>query len=84
MHLVSCTRLDSPAEVGSQVVRSDEFAPNQPIALMRYPTGHWSRHGFEEQLLVDLDLRESHGKMMGHHLDPVATRSPELYGMFLD
>ena len=84
VHLVSCTRLDSPAEVGSQVVRSDEFAPNQPIALMRYPTGHWSRHGFEEQLLVDLDLRESHGKMMGHHLDPVATRSPELYGMFLD
>ena len=51
---------------------------------MRYPTAHWSRHGFEEQLLVDLDLRESHSKMMGHHLDPVATRSPELYGMFLD
>ena len=84
VHLVSCTRLDSPADVGSQVVRSDEFAPGQPIALMRYPTGYWSRPGFEEQLLVELDLRESHSKMMGYHLDPVATRSPELYGMFLD
>ncbi|WP_285731904.1 carbon-nitrogen hydrolase family protein [Nocardiopsis sp. ATB16-24] len=84
VHLVSCTRLDSPADVGSQVVRADEFAPGQPIALMRYPTGYWSRPGFEEQLLVDLDLRESHSKMMGHHLDPVATRAPELYGMFLD
>ncbi|MFV2198561.1 nitrilase-related carbon-nitrogen hydrolase [Nocardiopsis sp. LOL_012] len=83
VHLVSCTRLDSPADVGSQVVRADEFAPGQPIALMRYPTGHWSRPGFEEQLLVDLDLRESHSKMMGHHLDPVATRAPGLYGSLL-
>ncbi|MBB6119540.1 carbon-nitrogen hydrolase family protein [Nocardiopsis algeriensis] len=84
VHLVSCTRLDSAAEVGSQVLRADEFAPGQPIALMRYPTGYWSRPGFEEQLLVELDLREANSKMMGHHLDPVATRAPELYGMFLD
>ncbi|GAA3737614.1 carbon-nitrogen hydrolase family protein [Salinactinospora qingdaonensis] len=84
VHLVSCTRLDSPAAVGSQVLRADEFAPGQPIALMRYPTGHWSRPGFEEQLLVQLDLREANSKMMGHHLDPVATRAPGLYGAFLD
>ncbi len=80
VHLVSCARLDNPAQIGSQIVQADEFRPGQPIALMRYPTGYWSRPGFEEQLLVRLDLREAHSKMMGHHLDVLATRQPEIYG----
>lgn len=79
VHLVSANRLDSPARIGSQIVRSDMFIPGQPIALMRYPSAQWTRHGFEEQLFVRLDLRESHNKMMGHHLDPVGTRQPNLY-----
>ncbi len=83
VHLVSVTRLDSPARIGSQIVRADEFEPGQPIALMRYPSAQWTRHGFEEQLLQRLDLRESHSKMMGYHLDPVGTRQPGLYGPLL-
>jgi predicted amidohydrolase len=83
VHLVSVNRLDSPAEVGSQIVRADPFVPGQPIALMRYPSAQWTRHGFEEQLIMRLDLRESHNKMMGYHLDPVGTRQPKLYGPLL-
>ena len=82
VHLVSVTRLDCPAGLGSQIVRADDFRPGQPIAVMRYPTGYWTRPGFEEQLLLDLDLRESNDKMMGYHLDPLATRAPQLYGSF--
>lgn len=84
VHLVSANRLDSAAAVGSQIVRADLFEPGQPIALMRYPTGYWSRHGFEEQLLVQLDLREANSKMMGHHLDPLATREPKLYAVLTE
>ncbi|MEU5842165.1 carbon-nitrogen hydrolase family protein [Rhodococcus sp. NPDC047139] len=83
VHLVSVTRLDSPARIGSQIVRADAFMPGQPIALMRYPSAQWTRHGFEEQLLQSLDLRESHSKMMGYHLDPVGSRQPGLYGPLL-
>lgn len=83
VHMVSATRLDSPCRIGSQIVRADLFDPGQPIALMRYPTGHWSRPGFEEQLRVDLDRREAHSKMMGHWLDPVATRAPQIYDPFI-
>lgn len=83
VHLVSVNRLDSPAEIGSQIVRSDPFVPGQPVALMRYPSAQWTRHGFEEQLFVRLDLRESHNKMMGFHLDPVGSRQPNLYGPLL-
>ncbi|OLT31998.1 hypothetical protein BJF79_36635 [Actinomadura sp. CNU-125] len=82
VHLVSVNRLDDPAGLGSQVLRADDFVPGQPIAVMRYPTGYWTRPGFEEQLLLELDLRESNDKMMGHHLDPLAKRHPELYGVF--
>ncbi|MFC5753216.1 nitrilase-related carbon-nitrogen hydrolase [Actinomadura rugatobispora] len=83
VHLVSVTRLDCPAGLGSQALRPDDFAPGQPIAVMRYPTGYWTRPGFEEQLLLDLDLREANDKMMGHHLDPLAKRTPHLYPMFV-
>ncbi|GAB3430263.1 nitrilase-related carbon-nitrogen hydrolase [Actinophytocola sediminis] len=83
VHLVSVTRMDNAAGLGSQALRADDFAPGQPIAVMRYPTGYWTRPGFEEQLLLDLDLRESNDKMMGHHLDPLATRAPWLYSMFV-
>jgi len=82
VHLVSCTRLDDPTGLGSQVVQADEFVPGQPIALMRFPTAWTCRGGFEEQMRVELDLRESHSKMMGFHLDPVATRQPFLYRPF--
>jgi predicted amidohydrolase len=82
-HVVSVNRLDSPAAIGSQVVRIDSFAPHQPIALMRFPTAVWTRYGFEEQLVVDLDLRDANDKMMGHHLDPLARRHPKLYGSLL-
>ncbi|MGW2306639.1 nitrilase-related carbon-nitrogen hydrolase [Actinomadura luteofluorescens] len=84
VHLVSVTRLDCPAGLGSQALRADDFVPGQPIALMRYPTGYWTRPGFEEQLVLDLDLRESNDKMMGHHLDPLAKRTPHLYSMFTE
>lgn len=84
VHLVSAARLDNPAGVGSQIVRANEFQGGEPIALMRYPTGYWTRPGFEEQLVVELDLREAHSKMMGHHLDVFATRVPDLYGILVD
>lgn len=83
VHVVSATRLDSPSRIGSQILRADEFVPGQPIALMRYPTGYWSRPGFEEQIAIELDLREAHSKMMGFHLDPLATRAPHLYAAML-
>ncbi|HEX3792487.1 MAG TPA: carbon-nitrogen hydrolase family protein [Pseudonocardiaceae bacterium] len=83
VHLVSSTRLDSPARVGSQIVRADEFVPGAPIALMRYPTAYWSRPGFEEQVAIELDLREARSKMMGRYLDPLATRAPLVYGPLL-
>jgi predicted amidohydrolase len=83
VHVVSSTRLDSPAGVGSQVVRADEFVPGAPIALMRYPTAYSSRPGFEEQVAIELDLREARSKVMGPHLDPLATRAPQLYGPLL-
>jgi len=79
VHIVSSTRLDSPSAIGSQVMRADEFFPGSPIALMRYPTAYWSRPGFEEQVAITLDLREARSKMMGLHLDPLATRAPHLY-----
>ncbi len=80
VHIVSTTRLDSPSLIGSQVLRADEFVGGQPIALMRYPTGYWARPGFEEQVAIELDLREANSKMMGLQLDPLATRAPFLYG----
>jgi predicted amidohydrolase len=79
VHLVSTSRLDSPGGIGSQVIEVEPFRANLPIALMRYPTGHWTRYGFEEQLVVRLNLRNSHEKMMGNFLDPLAKRHPELY-----
>jgi predicted amidohydrolase len=87
VHLVSTTRLDSIAasgssRLGSQIVQADEFVPGQPIALMRFPTAWTCRGEFEEQLRVDLDLRESHSKVMGLHLDTLATRQPALYSPF--
>lgn len=80
VHLVSCARLDNVADVGSQITQADEFIGGAPVALMRFPTAYWTRTGFEEQLMITLDLRESHSKIMGLNLDPVATRTPELYG----
>ena len=82
VHLVSAARLDSASELGSQVVESDEFVPGQPIALMRFPTAWTCRGGFEEQMKVELDLRGSHSKVQGFHLDPVATRQPFIYQPF--
>ncbi|MFW0771326.1 nitrilase-related carbon-nitrogen hydrolase [Arthrobacter koreensis] len=82
VHLVSAARLDSASELGSQVVESDEFVPGQPIALMRFPTAWTCRGGFEEQMKVELDLRGSHSKVQGFHLDPVATRQPFIYQSF--
>jgi hypothetical protein len=46
---------------------------------MRYPTAIWSRTGFEENIFYELDLMDSHSKMMGFHLDPVASMQPALY-----
>ena len=81
-HLVSCARTDNPAGFGSQIVIADRFIPGQPIALMRYPTAIWSRTGFEEDIVHTLDLVDSHSKVQGYHLDPVATRQPHLYTAF--
>lgn len=83
VHLVSTTRLDGPTDIGSQIVRANAFQGGEPIALMRYPTGYWTRPGFEEQLVIELDLDESHSKLMGPHLDPLATRAPQLYEAFV-
>lgn len=84
-HLVSSARLDNPAGVGSQLVRANEFRGGEPIALMRYPTAYWTRPGLEEQLVVPLAIREAHSKVLGHHLDVLATRQPDLLrGMAVD
>jgi len=82
-HLVSVTRLDNQAQVGSQVVYAGEFIGNEPIALMRYPTAQWMRYGVEEQMVIHLSRRQPWCKMMGHHLDVLATRVPGCYGMFV-
>jgi predicted amidohydrolase len=82
-HLVSCARLDNAARLGSQIVVADRFIPGQPIAVMRYPTAITSRGGFEEDIVHTLDLVDSHSKIKGHHLDPIATRQPALYESFL-
>jgi predicted amidohydrolase len=81
-HLVSCARTDNPAGYGSQIVIADRFIPGQPVAVMRYPTAISSRTGFEEDIFCTLDLVDAHSKVQGHHLDPLATRRPELYGAF--
>lgn len=81
-HLVSCARLDNPARLGSQIVVADRFFPGQPIAVMRYPSAIWSRAGFEENIVHTLDLMDAHSKIKGHHLDPLASRQPALYGAF--
>lgn len=83
VHLVSTARLDNAAGFGSQIVVADRFIPGQPIAVMRYPTAYVSRTGFEEDIFVDLDLTDAHSKMQGHHLDPLATRQPHLYDVFV-
>jgi predicted amidohydrolase len=83
-HLVSTSRTDNPAGIGSQIVVADRFVPGQPVALMRYPTAVWSRTGFEENIFYVLDLVDAHSKMQGFHLDPVGTRNPALYGSFLE
>lgn len=82
-HLVSTARTDNPAGIGSQIVIADRFIPGQPVAVMRYPTAIWSRTGFEENIFHDLDLTDSHSKMQGYHLDPLATRQPKLYDAFV-
>jgi predicted amidohydrolase len=82
-HLVSCARTDNPAKFGSQIVIADRFVFGQCIALMRYPTAIWSRTGFEENIFFELDLQDSHSKVQGFYLDPVATRQPKLYEAFV-
>lgn len=84
VHLVSVARTDNPAGHGSQVVVADRFIPGQPVAVMRYPTAYSSRTGFEEDLFLDLDLVDSHSKVQGYHLDPLATRQPHLYDVLVD
>jgi predicted amidohydrolase len=83
-HLVSSARLDNPAGIGSQVVIADRFIPGQPIAVMRYPTAVWSRPGFEENIIHDLDLQDAHSKVQGYYLDPLGTRQPHLYDVLVD
>jgi predicted amidohydrolase len=82
-HLVSTSRTDNPAGIGSQIVIADRFIPGQTIAVMRYPTAIWSRTGFEENIFHTLDLTDAHSKMQGFHLDPVGTRNPALYDVFV-
>jgi predicted amidohydrolase len=82
-HLISTSRTDNPAVLGSQIVVADRFIPGQPVALMRYPTAYVSRTGFEENIFLVLDLMDSHSKMQGYHLDPVGTRNPALYDAFV-
>ncbi|MDN3495494.1 carbon-nitrogen hydrolase family protein [Planococcus sp. APC 4015] len=84
VHLVSVARTDNPAGYGSQVVVADRFIPGQPVAVMRYPTAFASRTGFEEDLFLDLDLMDSHSKVQGYHLDPLATRQPHLYDVLVE
>lgn len=84
VHLVSTARTDNVAGYGSQILVADRFIPGQPIAVMRYPTAYTSRTGFEEDLFIDLDLMDSHSKVQGYHLDPLATRQPHLYDVFVE
>jgi len=83
VHLISTARTDNPAGYGSQILIADRFIPGQPVALMRYPTAYTSRTGFEEDIFLDIDLTDSHSKMQGYHLDPLATRQPHLYDVFV-
>lgn len=78
-HLVSVNRLDSPGRLGSQTILAGEYIGGEPIPLMRYGQGIWCRYGVEEQIIVELQRRQAHCKMMGDHLDVLAKRSPELY-----
>jgi predicted amidohydrolase len=80
VHLVSASRLDAPAGLGSQVVVAGAWTPLAPSALPRYPTAVTSRHGFEEQIVVDLDRAAAHDKRLGRHVDVVRDRFPECYG----
>lgn len=80
-HLVSVTRLDCPGKLGSQTTLAGEYIGGEPIPLMRFPQGVWTRHNVEEQVIVDLHRRQAHCKMMGDHLDPVAKRFPNLYSV---
>ncbi|MBH0130639.1 carbon-nitrogen hydrolase family protein [Salinibacterium sp. NK8237] len=84
VHLISTARTDNAAGYGSQIVVADRFIFGQPVALMRYPTAYTSRTGFEEDMFIDLDLTDSHSKMQGYHLDPLATRQPHLYDVLVD
>eukprot|EP01062_Namystynia_karyoxenos_P007785 TRINITY_DN12740_c0_g1_i2.p1 TRINITY_DN12740_c0_g1~~TRINITY_DN12740_c0_g1_i2.p1 ORF type:complete len:601 (+),score=213.29 TRINITY_DN12740_c0_g1_i2:97-1899(+) len=81
VHIVSVARLDNPGGQGSQVAFAGEFQNFEPIPLMRYSQCQWQRYGVEEQLLVPLRRREAHCKMMGFHLDVLATREPKLYSV---
>ena len=83
VHLVSTARTDNAPGYGSQILVADRFIPGQPIAVMRYPTAYTSRTGFEEDIFLDLDLVDSHSKVQGYHLDPLATRQPHLYDVFV-
>mmetsp|Transcript_59368 Transcript_59368/g.109791 ORF Transcript_59368/g.109791 Transcript_59368/m.109791 type:complete len:801 (-) Transcript_59368:27-2429(-) len=80
-HLVSVTRLDGAAKFGSQTTLAGEYVGGEPIPLMRYPQGVWTRYGVEEQVLVDLPRRQPHCKMMGLYLDVLRKRFPHLYGV---
>jgi predicted amidohydrolase len=82
-HLVSCARTDNKGNFGSQIVLADRFRLGQPIALMRLPTAVWSRTGFEENIFLEIDLMDSHSKVQGFHLDPLKTRNPDLYRIFV-
>lgn len=78
VHLVSVTRLDSPGRFGSQTTVAGEYLGGEPIPLMRYCQGVWARYGVEEQILVELQRRQAHCKMMGEILDVLEKRYPEL------
>jgi len=83
-HLVSVTRLDCPGKLGSQTTLAGEYIGGEPIPLMRYPQGVWARHNVEEQIIVDLQRRQAHCKMMGDHLDVLKKRFPSLYGVCVE
>jgi predicted amidohydrolase len=79
-HLVSATRLDNPAGLGSQAVVATAWNPLAPIALPRFPTAYTTRFGFEEQIVVALDRAGAHDKRLGAHVDVIRDRFPECYG----
>jgi len=80
-HLVSVNRIDSPGRLGSQTTLAGEYIGGEPIPLMRYAQGVWCRYGVEEQVMVELQRRQAHCKMMGDHLDVLKKRWPDLYGV---